>query len=292
VSSTALGVGAACGASALYNVGVALQAIEARRAPASEGLRLGLLARLVRRPWWLAGLVLGIVGWPLQVAALLAAPLTVVQPALGVGLILLLPIGGLMLGERVTRADAAAVVALLGGVGLLAAVAPQREVAHAGAARTAVVLTVVAALALAPYAGALWRSVDGRLAALSAGAAFGWSGLSTKLFSDAVAGHHWPSSIVWAIATGLASGLAVLSESTALQRLPVHRTAPTVFAVQVLIPVAAAPLLVGEAWSGSAMRSLTLLAGLAAVLAAVAAIARSQAAIALTATERAIGTGA
>ena len=286
MSSVIVGVGAACGASALYNAGVALQAVEARRAPIADGMRLGLLTRLARRPWWLAGIALGLIGWPLQVAALLAAPLTVVQPALGVGLIMLLPIGAMMLGERVTRIDAGAVVALLACVALLAAVAPSRETAVAGTAKTAIVLAVIAVLALAPYARARVGAVGGWLAAWAAGAGFAWSGLSSKLLADAVAAHHWVVALAWALATGLASGLAVLSESTALQHLPVHRTAPTIFAAQVLIPVAAAPLLVGEAWSGSALRSLALLAGLAGVLAAAAMIARSQAAIALTAIDR------
>jgi hypothetical protein len=283
VSSVVLGVAAACGASALYNVGVALQASEAREAPADEGLRASLLVRLIRRPRWTAGLVLGLVGWPLQAAALLLAPLTVVQPALGAGLILLLALGARVLGERVTARDGAAVLGLLAGVAVLAAAAPPLHGAHAGAARIAVALVAIGALALAPYAVLRARRADGRFVALAAGAGFGWSGLSTKLFSDAVAVHHWLVALVWAIATGLASGLAVLSESTSLQRRPVTQVAPIVFAAQVLIPVGAAPILLGEVWSGVPLRTVGLVAGLAAVLAAVTALTRSRAIGGLTA---------
>jgi hypothetical protein len=45
-----LGIGAAIVASVLFNVGVALQALEAREAPLEEGLRLSLLRRLLQRP--------------------------------------------------------------------------------------------------------------------------------------------------------------------------------------------------------------------------------------------------
>ena len=50
-------------------MGLALQALDAREAPAEESLRPALLLRLVRRPRWLAGTGLsGLLGWPLQAA--------------------------------------------------------------------------------------------------------------------------------------------------------------------------------------------------------------------------------
>ena len=63
-----LGAVLACSASLLYNVGLALQALDAREAPAEESLRPALLLRLVRRPRWLAGTGLNLLGWPLQAA--------------------------------------------------------------------------------------------------------------------------------------------------------------------------------------------------------------------------------
>jgi hypothetical protein len=80
-----LGIGAAFGASSLYSVGIALQAMEAKAAPREEHLRLALLSGLLRRARWLLGTGISILGWPLQVVALLLAPLVVVQPALAAG---------------------------------------------------------------------------------------------------------------------------------------------------------------------------------------------------------------
>src|SRR5690348_11450066 len=98
-----LGIAAAIGASTLYSLGVALQAIDAKRAPHEVHLRLGLARNLLARPRWLLGTGLSMLGWPLQVVALLLAPLVVVQPTLAAGLLVLLVFGQRMLGEHAGR---------------------------------------------------------------------------------------------------------------------------------------------------------------------------------------------
>src|SRR4051794_16647304 len=123
-SSLLLGIAAACTASSLYNLGLALQALDAREAPDDEGLRPTLLVGLARRRRWLWGTGLNLLGWPLHAGALLLAPLTVVQPSLAFGLILLLVVGARHLDERVGAREVAAVGAILVGVALLGAVAP------------------------------------------------------------------------------------------------------------------------------------------------------------------------
>ena len=73
------------GASSLYSLGIALQALDAREAPHEEHLRLALAWGLLKRARWLAGTAASMLGFPLQVLALLLAPLVVVQPALEIG---------------------------------------------------------------------------------------------------------------------------------------------------------------------------------------------------------------
>src|SRR3989440_3165821 len=114
-----LGLLAAAAASVAFNVGIVLQALDARREPAEEGLRLSLLAHLLRRKRWLAGFLLGAVGFGLQVLALALAPFVVVQPVLAAGLLLVLYLGVRMLGERVGRAEIAGVIGITGGIALL-----------------------------------------------------------------------------------------------------------------------------------------------------------------------------
>ena len=97
------GIAAAVGASTLYSLGIAIQALDAREAPQEDHLRVALVSGLLQRMRWLAGTGLSILGWPLQVLALLLAPLVVVQPALAVGLLVLLFIAQRMLGEHAGR---------------------------------------------------------------------------------------------------------------------------------------------------------------------------------------------
>src|SRR5882757_2358888 len=127
-----LGIGAAVGASTLYSLGIALQAMDAKESPQQEHLRLALVWRLVRRARWLKGTGLSILGWPLQVVALLLAPLVVVQPMLAAGLLVLLYFGRRMLGEHAGRREHIAVCAIVLGMVGAALSAPAHTTTHAG----------------------------------------------------------------------------------------------------------------------------------------------------------------
>ena len=111
-----LGIATAVGASTLYSLGIVLQALDAREAPPEEHLRVALVRGLLKRARWMLGTGLSILGWPLQVVALLLAPLVVVQPALAAGLLVLLFLGERMLGEHAGRAEHLAMLAIVLGV--------------------------------------------------------------------------------------------------------------------------------------------------------------------------------
>lgn len=257
---------AATAASGLYNSGVALQALDAREVSTDHGLKPSLLGRLARRPRWLLGTALGVLGWPLQTAALIAAPLTLVQPALASGVIILLIIGSRMLGHHLSRWDLLATLAIVLGVAGIAVAGPHAPNHVPSRALLSAGLLVVGLVALLPYL--LRRNTRlSNLAALGAGAGYAWSGISTDLVARALSHHHWLVCLGWAIATGLASGLALVSEMTALQTRPSTRVVPVVFSVQVLVPVALAPLLLGESW-GSGGRTVLLVVSLAVLVGA------------------------
>lgn len=241
-----LGALAGAAASLLYNLGVALQALEAREMPAEAGARVGLLARLARRPRWLAGAGLNVAGWPLQSLALLLAPLAVVQPALACGLVALLVVGARHLGEPVGRREVGAVLAIVAGVAVLTLVAGEPSTHHASPAVVATVLAGLGAAALVPLLLTRRGEVDGAIPALTGGLGFAWGGLSTKFVADALHDRLWIVALGWAAATGLAAAVATLGEMTALQRRPATQIAPLVFVIQVVVPVAAAPALTGE----------------------------------------------
>src|SRR5271163_4099593 len=142
-----LGIGAAVGASTLYSLGIALQALDAKEAPHEQHLRVALVRRLLTRARWVFGTGLSVLGWPLQVVALLLAPLVVVQPALAAGLLVLLLFGERMLHEHAGRYEHLAMLAIVLGVLGAALFAPPRSTSQAGEQLT--ITLVLLGLALA-----------------------------------------------------------------------------------------------------------------------------------------------
>ena len=215
----ALGIAAAVGASLLYNTSIALQALEAREVPGEHALRPSLLGRLVRNRRWLGATALGLLGWPLEIAALLLAPLTVVQPCLVSGLILLLWLGATKLGEAPGPREVVAVAAIVAGVAGVAWAAPERTTDHAGTggdpARPG---AWSRSRSRCPTCCGGGGAAIGFLAVLSAGCGYAWTAIASKLLTDELAAGALLVAAAW-LATAIASeGLALLSEMSALQR--------------------------------------------------------------------------
>jgi hypothetical protein len=273
----ALGIAAAVGASVLYNTSIALQALEAREVPHEHSLRPSLIGKLLRNRKWLGATALGLLGWPLEIVALLLAPLTVVQPCLVSGLIVLLWLGTKKLGEAPGRREFVAVGAIIAGVAGVAWAAPERTTDHAGTVAIAIALGLVAIPIAAPY---LLRGRGSRLAflmMLSAGFGYAWTAIASKLLTDELAAGTLLIAAAW-LATALASeALALLSEMSALQRRPATHVAPVMFAVQVLVPVILAPLIFEERWSTTPLDGAALVAFMAVAIAGTTLLAGSKA---------------
>jgi drug/metabolite transporter (DMT)-like permease len=276
-NALALSFAAALAAGACYDTGYALQALEARSVHARHALRPSLLLELVRRPRWVGATVLSLAGWPLQVFALTLAPLTLVQPTLALGLLLLLFLGARLLGEHVGRREVTAVLAIVAGVGVVAWAAPGRPPAVEPGLGLAVALAILGALTLAPYLLGARRRSGSLLLVLGAAAADGAAAFMAKLVADGLVAGRSLEALAWAVATGLAVSLGVLSEMTALQRTPATRVAPGVLVAQISIPVALAPLVGGENWGATPLGGAVLVAGLLAVAAGVGILGRSHA---------------
>jgi drug/metabolite transporter (DMT)-like permease len=264
-------------ASALFNVAVAVQALDARTLPREHGLKLSLLGRLIRRRRWRLGLLLAVIGWPLHAAALGLAPLTAVQPALAAGLVVLLYVAHHNLGEKVGTREFAAVALIVAGEAGIALAAPDRSATHAHGPGLVAALVALAALALLPYAFRHRPGAFGLAAVMSAGVAFALSGFVTKLVSDDLSSGALLGAWLWANLVGLAAVVGVLSENTALQRRQASHVAPLVFSAQTVLPVMLAPLVGGEDWSNTPLGGGAVLLALGAVVAGVLIIATSRA---------------
>src|SRR4051794_39567564 len=224
------GIALAAAAAACYDGAVALQAVEARSVAPSGG-GAGLLRTLLRRPRWVAATALAALGWPLQVAALALAPLTVVQPSLAVGLVLLLFLGNRLLHERVKPRDLVAVAAIAVGLGLLAWKAPEAEHVHASTKTLVIVLGILVTAAVIPW---LTRA-HGAVFVIAAGLAFAGSGLTSKLLADSF--DHLPTLLFWGVVSAAIAGLGLVDEMGALQRVGAARVAAGAFALQTAVPV-------------------------------------------------------
>src|SRR4051812_22416797 len=179
------GVVSAAVAASCFDGGLALQALDAREVPAAHGLSPTLLTRLMGRRRWLAATGLALAGWPFHLLALALAPLSLVQPTLALGLVLLLYLGHRVLKERVGGTEILAVAGVVGSVAILAWAAPPESSHHASATRIAIGMLPLAALGLIPLlASRLHLKVPGGLLPFAAGAAYAFTGLSSKLLVD------------------------------------------------------------------------------------------------------------
>jgi len=273
----ALGIICAIGASALYNTSIALQALEARQVGHEYALRASLLGRLIKNPRWLLATFIGLLGWPLEIAALLMAPLTVVQPCLASGLVLLLWLGVTKLGERPGLREYGAVAAIVLGVAGIAWAAPERTTTDAGAVPIAITLALVAIPIAAPYVVRNRASAAGTMAIVAAGFGYAWTAIASKLFTDELSAGSVAVGAIWLATAAASEGLALLSEMSALGRRPATRVAPVMFAVQVVVPVVLAPLIFGESWSNTPGGGAGLVVSILLVLSGVIALAGSQA---------------
>lgn len=280
----ALGLIAAVAASVAFNVGIVLQAADARREPASESLRLSLLAHLVRRRRWIAGLLLGWAGFVLQVIALSMLPFVVVQPVLAAGLLLMLYLGVRMLGERVGIAEVVGVLGITAGIGLLAWGTPSGTGTVASQSAAISVMAAMTLVALVPFALRGRGRLDSATFVIVASAlAFGAGNIATKLFSDGVADGALLLAAVWLAITAGTGIIALTTEMSALQRRPATFVVPLSFAIQTFFPVALEPLFLSERWGTAALGGAPLIAGLVMVGLGAVAVAKTRAVSALVA---------
>jgi len=213
-----------------------LPAIDARHA-------VTLLRTVLSSPAWLAGFAFMLCGLALQVAALTRAPVTVVQPVLACGVVILLVASRLVLGERLGRTELACVLVMAISIVMIAlsAAGPAgRAGYHVNGLSMALVAAPSCTLGLLLGAVSL-RQVIGRHRApaigvsfgLATGLLYGVSTLAAKALSAAVISHHIGMALlVAAVASPYpymvlgCSGAAMLLFQTALQRCRVSIVGP------------------------------------------------------------------
>jgi drug/metabolite transporter (DMT)-like permease len=272
-----LGLAAAIVAAILFNVGIALQAIEARRSPKSLSLKVGLVGYLLQRPLWLLGAALGIVGFGPQLVGLAYAPFAVVQTALTAGLALLLFIAVRYLGEHVDRTALVGVALLIAGVALVSWGAPAHSETHRAALRAILVVAVTAVIAFSPFLLRRFGIGHGVLLAIASGVGFAGTNIATKLASDDISKSQWANAGGWGIVVAVLGVCATVTSMSAIQRSAAAMVVPVSTGVQTFLPIVLEPLFLHEHYRSFWTQLLPVAAGVAITLAGVTLVGRDRA---------------
>ena len=190
MSGPGLAVAVALLATAAYHLGLILEKRALARLPAIDARHaVRLLRVLLTAPAWLVGFCLMLCGFGLQVMALTLAPVSVVQPILGSGVVLLLVLSRIVLRETLGRLELACVLAMAGAI-------------------------VVIALSATGSAGHVGHQTSGGLlAAVAIPASVVAVGLGASAMRPGPAGRHRvpANGVSYAVASGLLYGVATLA---------------------------------------------------------------------------------
>jgi len=184
-------VAAACG----FALAAVLQRQEAMKAPEDAALKPSLLLQLVRSPLWLAGIVLYMAAYALQVVAVSLGPVVIVQPLISSQLVFALLFGVWFVHLKAGWQDWAGAAAVVVGIALfIVATDPSPGDASASATGWVVSVAVVTGLAaVAVVAG--WRlSGASRSAMWGTAAGLAW-GLMIVLMKTVTAGFSGPGPV-------------------------------------------------------------------------------------------------
>lgn len=271
------GIALAFASAISYNAGFVVEKRALQRMPeVHAGRSLHMLRTLGSSPLWMLGFAMSLMGTGLQVLALSRAPLSVVQPIIASGIVVLLLLSRLVLAEHLGRVEWAGIVTVgialvLVGISLDATSEP---IGTAGS----VLRIVAAAVPTALLAGAAFLAAGRRqrasapLFGLAAGLVYGVSGLATKGVSVIVE----EDGLMPAVPRVLASpdlylllafaAVGLLFFQTGLQRGRASVLVPVSSVVASAYPVAVGMVLFGERLPSAAWRIAVRCAGLAGVV--------------------------
>lgn len=240
------GLLSAFAAAVLYGVGTLLQAVGLRRAtahPDVTGWRRVRLAHL-----YVVGLVLDGFGFLASLSALRTLPLFVVESALASSVAVTAVLVVVFLGERLDRGEVLALAAVGAGLVALAASADPGGAVELGTAGGWVLLGAAGVVALGGLAALRSPSGGGPLLAVTAGLAFGGTGIAARVM--VLPSPLWRVVLdptLWALAAYAV--IALVFYALALNRGSVTSAAAITFTVETVVPA-----LIGLLWLGDRVR--------------------------------------
>lgn len=249
-------VAAASASALMYATAGVLEHRAAREASPGQGLHLGLVARLLTRPLWLAGIAADVVALALHALALSGGSLVLVQSLLVSGLLFALPASAVLERRHPSRAEWLWAAVLVAGLaGFLLAAGPSGG--HPVSDTDGLLVTTVAGLAggavLLAVAGFAGRHRAALLGA-AAGAAYGVTAALMKEVLGQATGPHplsalrgWPLYAVVAVGGG-----ALVVNQVAFQAGPLASSLPPLTIIDPMVATVVGALVFDERVASSA----------------------------------------
>lgn len=232
----------ALSAALLFGIGTVVQQHAAAEAPPQDVMSIKLLFWLVRRPVWLAGVVIAGAGNGFSAAALGMGGVALVEPLLAVRLLFALPLAAAWRRCRVPRRDWLMALALVVGLAIfIAAGAPSEGDASRASGQTwAVALAIVTVLSLASAVIGRGARAARRATLLAAGAGLLFATQDT-LISTAVHGIGDPLELLqtfYPYVTVVAAVVATLFLQSAFELAPLPASFPAQVTAEPLCGIA------------------------------------------------------
>ncbi len=254
-----LGIALILASTVVYNGSVVLLAAVARRQPGDSNLVLAVS----RRPSGLSAIILNVLGWSLEVGALVFIPLTLARILSVAGVGVLLGLARWALKEPLGIRE-------LGGSGLvvLGVATVGLELPRFGTSSPTPEDWILLTAALGPWLALpyLFRILrHSRVStwwAISSGLAYGLSGLFTKALAETLSLESVPALVPLAIGVTVTGLLGFVTELEALRLGNASVTVPVILALQTVVPIVCAPFLFGETWPAGVPPSLLLGGGI------------------------------
>ncbi|HEV2372621.1 MAG TPA: DMT family transporter [Streptosporangiaceae bacterium] len=278
----------------LMGAGFVLQQGVAQQVSAKYFLRLRLLARLVRYPRWLAGLVTMVAGQILAAWVIGHLVLSVAEPLLSANLLFALLLAWPLSGQPLTRSEVIGALTLVAGVTALSLARTIRspELAFGSSAnwRPAAVAAGLVAWGFAVWGRRRTGDLRAILTGVSAGVVFGLQDAVTRsavqdLGAHGVAGLlvSWPAYVLFIVG---AAGIWLME--SAFSAAPLHASLPAITAGEPLVGIGLGIVVFGDRLSTSVGVIAVQVVGLAALVAGVVLVARGPALASVRARARAM----
>lgn len=229
-----MGIGLAAGlvAAVLYGVAAPLQAIAARRLP--DGPFLLVLRSGSRDRLMFVSVVLYLLGWVLQVVAVVRLPLYLAQSLVAASLLFTAFASARLVGERPARRHLVALGMVSVGLTLLVVAAGRPGTHHFGSSFTVGLwLGLVTLVGLAAAAGRLPGRGGGTLTGVLAGAAYGGAPLAVRAIGHP---HVDPLTSATAVSVVLFGVLGFTLYASAMQRTTVTAATAPLVITETLMP--------------------------------------------------------